>query len=335
MTHPDTAALSASAPPRLAVVVPCFNEQEVLPETMRRLDDLLARLEGEGLIAPGSFAAFVDDGSTDGTWAMIEAKTQTPGRFAGIKLSRNRGHQNALLAGLLTVGGDVIISMDSDLQDDPEVARDMLLAWRDEGADIVYGVRATRATDTTFKRLTAEGYYRLLEKFGVDIVFNHADYRLMSRRAVEALREFGEVNLFLRGIIPMLGFTTRTVPYARGERFAGESKYPLKKMAALAIDGITSFSVAPLRWITLIGFVMFLCSFLIGLWGLATRLFGWEFVRGWTSMLVTMTFLGGIQMLSLGVIGEYLGKIYLESKRRPRFVIEKTVGPTMRRGGGG
>jgi len=311
-------------PPTLTIVVPCYNEEEVLTETARRLHELFDELKKGHLVSESSRVVFVDDGSRDRTWPIIRELAGSSCCFAGIKLSRNLGHQNALLSGLLYTEGDAVISMDADLQDDLNAIREMLLAYMD-GADIVYGVRASRQHDTAFKRLTAEGYYKFLRLLGVNIVFNHADYRLMSRRAIEALREFGEVNLFLRGIVPQLGFTTRLVSYRRDARFAGKSKYPLQKMLMLALDGITSFSVSPLRWITIAGLVVSMLSFVTGVWALAVRAFG-NYAPGWASTVIPMYFLGGIELLSLGVVGEYLGKVYLETKRRPRFIIEEVTG---------
>jgi glycosyltransferase involved in cell wall biosynthesis len=313
-----------SKPPRLAIVVPCYNEEQVLSETARRLRTLCDELVASQVVSEDSEVVLVDDGSRDRTWSIIEELVRGSRCFRGIKLSRNVGHQNALLSGLLNAEGDAVISMDADLQDDLNAIRDMLLAYRD-GAEIVYGVRASRQQDTAFKRLTAEGYYRFLQLLGVNIVPDHADYRLMSRRAIEALREFGEVNLFLRGVVPQLGFATRLVTYDRHARFAGESKYPLKKMLVLAVDGVTSFSVSPLRWITVTGLIVSMLSFVIGVWALTVRLFG-SYAPGWASTVVPMYFLGGIELLSLGIVGEYLGKVYLETKRRPRFIIEKCAG---------
>jgi polyisoprenyl-phosphate glycosyltransferase len=310
--------------PTLTIVVPCYNEEEVLPETATRLHELYNELIVNQLVSEDSKVVFVDDGSRDRTWSIIEEMARGSRCFAGIKLSRNLGHQNALLSGLLNAEGDAVVSVDADLQDDLNAIREMLVAYMN-GADIVYGVRASRKHDTTFKRLTAEGYYKLLQLLGVNIVFNHADYRLMSRRAIEALREFGEVNLFLRGIVPQLGFTTRLVTYSRHPRFAGESKYPVQKMLVLALDGVTSFSVSPLRWITFAGLIVAVLSFVTGIWALLVRVSG-HYVPGWTSTVVPMYFLGGIELLSLGILGEYLGKVYMETKRRPRFIIEKFAG---------
>jgi glycosyltransferase involved in cell wall biosynthesis len=305
----------------LSLVVPCYNEEAVLPETISRLTRLLEHLVENNLVDAGSHVIFVDDGSRDRTWQIIQDASANSQAVHGIKLSRNRGHQNALLAGLPDTKGDVAISVDADLQDDLDAIEKMIVAHR-QGSDIVFGVRKSRDTDTFFKRFTAEGYYRLLERFGVEVVFNHADYRLMSRRAIEALREFNEVNLFLRGIIPQLGFPSSIIYYDRAERFAGESKYPLGKMLALAWQGITSFSTVPLRMITALGFLISFVSFGITLWALFIRLFSDQAVPGWTSTVVPIYLLGGIQLLCIGIIGEYLAKTYMETKRRPHFFIE-------------
>jgi len=313
--------------PSLAVVIPCYNEEPVLGETMRRLEALLLDLARQGRIASTSRVWFVDDGSKDRSWSIIAgACAADHSVFRGIKLSRNRGHQVALLAGLMTATGDVTISVDADLQDDLSVIATMLDQFA-SGIDIVYGVRTSRAEDTWFKRMTAEGYYRLLRRLGVEVVFNHADYRLMSRRAVEALRAFPESNVFLRGLIPQLGFPTGTVEYARVERFAGESKYPLTKMLALAWQGVTSFSAVPLRAITLFGVVVSMASIGLGLWALAVRLFTDDAVPGWASIVIPLFLLSGVQLLSLGVIGEYLTKIFIETKRRPMYFVEQLAEP--------
>lgn len=307
---------------QLGIVVPCYNEQEVLPETARRLLAVLDGLHEKGLASDDSRIWFVDDGSRDATWALIERLSVAHPCIEGLKLAANRGHQNALLAGLLTAHGDVLISVDADLQDDLGVMEHMVREHVD-GAEIVFGVRSDRSADTAFKRITAESYYKVLGALGVRVVFNHADYRLMGRRAIEALREYREVNLFLRGIVPELGFKTATVPYIRSERFAGESKYPLRKMLGLAIEGVTSFSAAPLRFITIFGLLVCVCSFGMGAWAVLTKLFGAQALPGWASTVVPIYFLGGVQMLCLGVIGEYLAKIYMEVKARPRFAIER------------
>ena len=310
------------AVPTLAFVIPCYNEEEVIRETAGLLKKKLSRLISEGVVTQDSTINFVDDGSSDSTWGIIEelAKEHV---FHGLKLSRNQGHQNALLAGLLNVEGDVIISLDADLQDDIDAVEKMLEEYSN-GAEIVYGVRAGRQRDTKFKRLSAEGYYRLLNALGVNLVFNHADYRLMTKRTLDALSEFDEVNLFLRGIIS-LGFRTAIVEYDRLERFAGESKYALSKMLKLAWDGVTSFSNAPLRVITVLGFATSFISICLICWTLAVRLFTERAIPGWASTVIPLVFLGGVQLLSLGVIGEYIAKIYLETKRRPKYLIDKRV----------
>lgn len=308
----------------ISIVIPCYNEQAVLPETWVRLKKLLSNLQEEKTINSESKIVFVDDGSKDATWQLIEGYVTESHWASGIKLSRNRGHQNALLAGLLYAKGDAVISVDADLQDDIHAIKRMIEDFI-AGKDIVYGVRKERDTDTLFKRLTAESYYRLLDTMGVEVIFNHADYRLLSRRAIEALREFREVNLFLRAIIPLLGFPSSIVYYQRKERFAGESKYPLKKMLALAWQGITSFSAVPLHMITILGFTIFLGSLSITLWAIAVRLFSDQAVPGWTSTVVPIYLMGGIQLLGIGVIGEYLAKTYMETKSRPPFIVEKQI----------
>lgn len=324
--HPVSVPVQASVvTPVLGIVVPCYNEVQVLPETCRRLQRLINELIASGTIAAGSRVWFVDDGSTDGTWDLIRGAAEAvDATCCGIKLSRNRGHQIALLAGLMTAKGDVLISVDADLQDDLGVIPRMLAAFRDRH-DIVYGVRRTRTSDTFFKRVTAEGYYRLLDGLGVEVVFNHADYRLMSRRAVEALRQFPESNVFLRGLIPQLGFASTTVEYARTERFAGESKYPLRKMLALAWQGVTSFSTAPLRVITGLGLLVSLLSLAMAAWAIGVRLFGSNAVPGWASIVIPLFLLSGVQLLSLGIIGEYLAKVFVETKRRPMYFVEQVA----------
>ena len=308
---------------RLMVVIPCYNEEEVLPETSKRLVEKMRSLMDKGLITEDSKVLLVNDGSKDRTWEMITELHKENPLFEGLKLSRNRGHQNALLAGLMTARNrcDISISMDADLQDDMD-AMDRFIEKYNEGCEIVYGVRNKRETDTWFKRETALFFYRLMKGLGVDITYNHADYRLMSNRALNALAEYREVNLFLRGLAPLVGFQSDVVYYDRSERFAGESKYPLKKMLAFAIDGITSFSVKPLRLITTVGFVIFVVSLFMLLYALIAWIAG-KTVAGWTSMLGSIWLIGGIQLLSLGVIGEYVGKIYNETKRRPRFIIDR------------
>ena len=316
--------MSRDSAPTISLVIPCYNEEAVLRETASRLANKLSALIGSGRIGEGSAVFFVDDGSRDETWKLIEQLAQEEELFHGIKLSANRGHQNALLAGLLTVEGDVVISMDADLQDDID-AIDSMLEKHQAGFDIVYGVRSSRDTDSAFKRTSAELYYRMLRAMGVDLVFNHADFRLMSRVALDALKGYREVNLFLRGIIPTLGFKCATVEYARAERFAGETKYPLRKMLSFAWNGITSFSNVPLRLITALGLTTSFLSVFLLIWVFAIRLFTDDAVPGWASITIPLIFLGGVQLLSLGVIGEYVSKIYSETKARPRFIIEKRV----------
>lgn len=308
----------------LSVIVPCYNERAVLSETVRRLVALLESMIVRGTVAAESRIYFIDDGSSDQTWRLIEQAARSHALVKGIKLSRNCGHQLALLAGLLTVPGDIVVSVDADLQDDLDAIHEMIREHK-AGADIVFGVRSKRDTDTLFKRLSAELYYRFLRWLNVDIIFNHADYRLMSRRSLAALAEFKEVNIFLRGIIPQLGFPTAIVYFERRERFAGETKYPLKKMLALAWNGVTSFSAAPLRFITAIGIIIAFASFAVTVWAISIRLFTSRAVPGWASTVVPMYFLGGIQLLSIGIVGEYVAKIYSETKRRPRYIIEKQI----------
>ncbi|MEA4911057.1 MAG: glycosyltransferase family 2 protein [Oscillospiraceae bacterium] len=304
------------------IVVPCYNEEAVLPETTKRLREKMRALIGTQKISEKSRVIFVDDGSKDKTWTLIEQTFAQDKLFGGVKLSRNRGHQNALLAGLMTVReqADAVISMDADLQDDIN-AIDAFVEKFDEGCDIVYGVRSARETDTVFKRATAQGFYKVMDKLGAKIVYNHADYRLMSRRALDALAQFGEVNLFLRGMVTLLGYKTDVVTYERAERFAGESKYPLKKMLAFAWDGITSFSVKPIKIITGTGVLICLLS-IVGLLYTLISYFCGSTVPGWSSLMISVWFLGGVQLLSLGIIGEYVGKIYGETKARPRYIVE-------------
>lgn len=312
-------------PNTLYIVVPCYNEEAVLPETSKRLRAKLEGLMAAGQVSDKSRILFVNDGSKDKTWGLIEALHQECSLFSGVDLSRNRGHQNALLAGLMTAKdrADLVISMDADLQDDIDAVDEMVTKYH-AGCDIVYGVRSSRKKDTFFKRFTAEGFYRLMNALGANVVFNHADYRLMSKSALEGLAQFKEVNLFLRGIVPMVGYTSATVEYERGERFAGESKYPLKKMLAFALEGITSLSTKPIRLITGLGFLIFLVSVIM----LVTFIVQWAMgmtVAGWASVVCSVWAIGGLILLSLGVIGEYIGKIYLETKARPRFLIREVL----------
>lgn len=306
---------------KLYLVVPCYNEEEVLPETSKRLLEKMTSLMEKGLISADSRVIFVNDGSKDKTWEIITDLHKQNKLFGGICLSRNRGHQNALLAGLMTVKDecDAVISMDADLQDDINAIDEMVEKYN-EGYDVVYGVRSSRKKDTFFKRTTAQGFYKLMKAMGVETVYNHADYRLMSRRALDGLAEFKEVNLFLRGMVPLVGFRHATVTYERGERFAGESKYPLKKMLAFAFEGITSLSIKPIRLICTLGVLIFCVSIGMLIYSLIRHFMG-HTIAGWASLAVSIWALGGIQLLAIGVIGEYIGKIYLESKQRPRFLI--------------
>ena len=309
----------------LYLVLPCYNEEEVLGETSKRLFEKLQSLIKNKIVSDKSRIVFVDDGSKDKTWTIIEHLTEQDKHFSGVKLSRNRGHQNALLAGLMSVRGscDVTISMDADLQDDID-AIDGFLEEFNKGNEVVYGVRNSRKTDTFFKRVTARGFYKFMKAMGVNIVYDHADYRLLSSRALEALSGYREVNLFLRGIVPLIGFRSSTVSYDRRERFAGVSKYPLKKMLSFAFDGITSFSVKPIKYLSWIGFFMFIVSLGVLIYALLVKLFGYT-VDGWTALMASIWMIGGIQLLSLGMIGQYIGKIYSEVKQRPRYIIEKTA----------
>lgn len=309
----------------LYLVIPCYNEQEVLPETSKRLREKMESLMQRGMISRESRIMFVNDGSKDRTWEIIEELHAENPIYQGVKLSRNRGHQNALLGGLMTAKAyaDMVISLDADLQDDID-AIDRFVEKYYEGCEIVYGVRSARKTDTFFKKFTAEGFYKIINLLGGEVVFNHADYRLMSRRALDELERYKEVNLFLRGIVPMIGFQTGVVTYERHERFAGESKYPLKKMLALAVDGITSLSIKPIRLIVLLGMLIFLCSIAMLIYSLFQHFTGNTSI-GWTSLIVSIWAIGGLQLLAIGIIGEYIGKIYLETKERPKFIIEKVL----------
>lgn len=307
----------------LYLVIPCYNEEEVLPETSARLREKMNDLIERNKIAQKSRIIFVNDGSKDKTWEIITNLHQKDKIFGGVNLSRNRGHQNALLAGLMTVKehADMVISMDADLQDDINAIDEMVDKFLN-GTDIVYGVRSSRKTDTFFKKATAEGFYKAMNTMGANTVFNHADYRLMSKRALEGLAQYGEVNLFLRGIVPMIGYPTDVVYYERGERFAGESKYPFGKMLSFAIEGITSLSTKPIRMITGMGFFIFLVSIGMLIYSLIRHFMGATIV-GWTTLMVSVWAIGGLILLSLGVVGEYIGKIYLETKARPRFIVEQ------------
>ncbi len=306
--------------------MPCYNEEEILKQSVDTLQAFLEELINEGVAHEGSFIALIDDGSSDTTWAIMEELKKTyTGRLRAIKLSRNQGHQSALLSGLLSFGNEVdcAISIDSDLQDDILVMRDMLGLYK-QGFEVIYGVRNQRKTDTFFKRITAEFFYRLMLFLGVKIVYNHADYRLASSRVIQTLGDFKEVNLFLRGIFPLIGFKSAEVYYDRKERTAGESKYPLSKMLSFAWDGITSFSVQPLRIVFFLGFIIFLCSIVFSFVVIYSYMQN-QVIKGWSSLAIAVSFIGSIQLMAIGIIGEYVGKIYKETKQRPRFIIDKII----------
>ena len=309
----------------LYIVVPCYNEEAVLYETTKRLKIKLEDLIDKDIISKKSKVMYVNDGSKDNTWNMIKEIESKEKLFTGISLSRNKGHQNALVAGLLTAKeyADVVISMDADLQDDINAVDEMLEKYYD-GCEIVYGVRSSRKKDSFFKKTTAEGFYKFMKVMGVDVVYNHADYRLTSKKVLDNFKDYKEVNLFLRGIFPLIGYKNDVVYYERNERFAGESKYPLKKMLNFAWDGITSFSVKPLRMICTIGFIILFVSIVIMIYSLVRKLTG-NTVDGWTFLSISIWFIGGIQMICLGIIGEYIGKVYTEVKARPRYIIEDNL----------
>ena len=309
----------------LYIVIPMFNEEEVIDETTKRLRIKVNDLIKNKIISKDSKVLYVNDGSKDKTWEKIMQINKEDKLFTGISLSRNKGHQNALVAGLLTTRNyaDVVISMDADLQDDINAIDEMLEKYHN-GCDIVYGVRSARKKDTFFKKVTAEGFYKFMKLMGVDIVYNHADYRLTSKRVLDEFSNFKEVNLFLRGIFPLIGFKTDVVYYERAERFAGTSKYPLKKMLNFAWDGITSFSVKPLRFICVLGFLILFISIIIMIYAFIRKVTG-NNVEGWTFITISIWFLGGLQMLSLGIVGEYIGKVYNETKQRPRYIIEENL----------
>lgn len=309
----------------LYIVVPCFNEEEVILETTKRLKKKLDYLIKNKIISNNSKVMYVNDGSKDRTWELIKNINNNETHFTGISLSRNRGHQNALLAGLMTAKkyADIVISMDADLQDDIDAINKMLDKYY-EGCEVVYGVRSARKTDTWFKKTTAEGFYKFMKVMGVDIVYNHADYRLASKKVLDELENYREVNLFLRGIFPLIGFKSEVIYYERSERFAGESKYPLKKMLNFAWDGITSFSVKPIRLVLNMGIIMFIISIIVLLYCLVIKLLG-HAVAGWTFIVCSIWIVGAVQMLAIGLIGEYIGKIYNETKARPRYIISHNL----------
>lgn len=314
-------------PVKAYVVLPCYNEEAVLGETLKRLLNLFSQMQDDMLIAASSRIVFVDDGSKDRTWELITRFQEEHREVLGIKLAHNAGHQNALYGGLMTVRDlcDCAISIDADLQDDINVIPEMIKKFRDEGCEVVYGVRNKRDTDTAFKRTTALAFYKLMKIMGVDMVYNHADYRLMGKNALYALSEFEERNLFLRGIVPLIGYKSDCVYYDRSERFAGESKYPLKKMLSFAFDGITSFSVNPIRLISTIGIISCIFAFIMAIYAIVQKFAG-HTDTGWASLMCSIWFIGGLQLLGTGLIGEYIGKMYKEVKRRPRYIIEKFIG---------
>ena len=309
--------------PKLFIVIPCYNEQEALPITAQRLVELTDDMIEKALISPESRIVLVDDGSRDDTWRVISDLHAQDPRFEGVKLAHNAGHMNALWAGMTMCADrcDCVITIDADLQDDVNAMYAFLEEYRN-GADVVYGVRGSRKKDTFFKRATAQGFYKMMNAMGAELVYNHADYRLLSRRALQALLSFGEVNMFLRGMVPMLGFKTAKVYYERGERVAGESKYPLKKMLAFAMEGVTSLSNKPIRFVLVLGVLCALMGVAMGVYVLVS-LFKGHTVRGWASTMMSIWLLGGLQLIALGVIGEYIGKIYMETKRRPKFILEE------------
>lgn len=318
--------MSSASLPVIAIVVPCYNEQEVLPVTMPRLLDVITRMADRGLCSPESYVLCSNDGSHDATWRIIsQMHDADPQHVKGISLAHNRGHQYALLAGLTTVMHrcDAAISIDADMQDDPEAMIAMVEKFR-EGAEIVYGVRRSRATDTFFKRTTARGFYRFQKAMGLDTVYDHADYRLMSARAIAMLAEYGESNLFLRGIIPQLGLKTAVVTYDRAARAAGESKYPLAKMLSFSIDGITSFSARPMRWIFLTGLGLMIADILVAIYVFISY-FGHVALAGWPSLMLSVWFLGSLILMCIGIVGEYVGKIFIEVKKRPRYYISESL----------
>ena len=310
---------------KLYLAIPCYNEEEVLRDSAEKLLNKYSTMMAEGKISADSRIVFIDDGSKDRTWEIIsELHTENP-IFQGIKLSRNRGHQNALLCGLMTLKdkADAVISIDADLQDDINTFDEMVAKYED-GCDVVYGVRSKRETDTFFKRFTAEGFYKILNHMGAKVIFNHADFRLMSKRALNAFSLYKETNIFLRGMVPMIGFKSDIVTYERSERLAGESKYPLKKMLSFAFDGITSFSISPIRMISAFGAIVCVFAFVMAIYALVQKIIG-HTGAGWASLMVSIWFIGGVQLLSVGLIGEYIGKLYKEVKRRPRYIIEAYV----------
>ena len=309
----------------LYLVIPCYNEEEVLRDTAGKLKTKINTMVESGLISDKSRIIFVNDGSMDLTWKIIEELHESDPVFGGINLTRNRGHQNALLAGLLTVknDADIVISLDADLQDDIDVFDEMVAA-NEKGYDVVYGVRSSRKKDSFFKRHTAQAFYKFTNKLGGELIYNHADFRLMSRRAIDGLEQFEEVNLFLRGIVPLIGYPSTIVTYERKERLAGESKYPFRKMVSFAIEGITSLSIKPMKYVTGLGVFVFLCSIAMMIYALVSYFTG-HVVAGWTSILISVWVIGALILMALGIVGSYIGKIYLETKKRPRYIVEEYI----------
>ncbi len=309
--------------PTLYIVIPCYNEEEVLPITAPLFLEQLNKMQADSLVSDDSRIMFVNDGSRDKTWDIITELSKADKRYIGIAQSRNRGHQNAVLAGLMESKDrcDITISIDCDGQDDISAMEDMVKEYL-SGADVVYGVRSNRKKDSFFKRTTAHGFYKFMKFMGAEVVYNHADYRLVSARVLKEFAEFKEVNLFLRGMIPLVGFKSTSVYYDRNERLAGKSKYPLRKMLGLAIDGITSLSIKPLRMISALGIIMAILSFIGVIWSIVSRFFGFT-VAGWASMVAILCFVSSVQLISVGVIGEYIGKIYMEVKKRPRYIVSE------------
>ena len=309
----------------LYLVVPCYNEEEVLRDSADKLKNKIKKMTDAGLISAKSRIIFVNDGSMDLTWKIIEELHESDPVFGGINLTRNRGHQNALLAGLLTVknDADIVISLDADLQDDIDVFDEMVAA-NEKGYDVVYGVRSSRKKDSFFKRHTAQAFYKFTNKLGGELIYNHADFRLMSRRAIDGLEQFEEVNLFLRGIVPLIGYPSTIVTYERKERLAGESKYPFRKMVSFAIEGITSLSIKPMKYVTGLGVFVFLCSIAMMIYALVSYFTG-HVVAGWTSILISVWVIGALILMALGIVGSYIGKIYLETKKRPRYIVEEYI----------
>ena len=311
---------------KLGIIIPCYNEEEGLKETSNHLQTLLMQMIKSGKIAANSFICYVDDGSTDRTWQIIESFSKQSDLFKGIKLSRNFGHQNALISGLMQLksDADALISMDADLQDDVQLINEFVAKFK-EGYEVIYGVREDRSKDTHFKRISAEFFYRFQTYMGIDTVSNHADYRLLSSKALQTLSEFKEINPFLRGIVPLMGYRSCSLHYSRAERFAGETKYSLTKMLFFALDGVVSFSVKPLRLITLTGFLISFLSLLVIFWVVFEKIFLGTTVDGWASMMISIYLIGGIQLISIGIIGEYIGRIFQQSKGRPRYIIDKEI----------